>query len=328
MARRVLVACLAAATACTTSPKPAALHSASPAASKTTTKARPTRPATIGLAAARTGWRLPVSRSREVALTWNGSLVIAGGLESSGTTSSILIVDPATGSMRSAGRLAVATHDAAGAVLRGAAFVFGGGNATTIDDVQRFVPGSDASVVSHLPEPRSDLSVAVGPREAYIVGGYDGTHWVASVLATSDGITFRRAGTLAVPVRYAAVAIVGNALYVFGGLGTDGDVDDIQRLDLTSGAVRIVGRLRAPLSHAIAEPIDSTVFILGGRHGDTRQRSVFRFDPVSASVAAAGTLPYPVSDTACATIQDRAFVVGGETPSLSSAVLVLRRETA
>jgi hypothetical protein len=35
-----------------------------------------------------------------------------------------------------------------------------------------------------------------------------------------------------------------------------------------------------------------------------------------------------VSDTACATIQDRAFIVGGETPALSSAVLVLRREAA
>jgi len=328
IARRFLAASLAATSACTATPKPAALHSASPAASKTTAIAHPAPVTPIGLGAARTAWHLPAARSREVTLAWDGSLVVAGGLESSGTTSSILIIDPSTGAMRPAGRLAVATHDAAGAILQGAAFVFGGGDATTIDAVQRFVPGANARVVSHLPEPRSDLSVAVGPRETYLVGGYDGEHWVPTILATEDGITFRRAGTLAVPVRYAAVAVVDDQLYVFGGVGTDGDVDDIQRLDLASGAVRVVGRLPAPLSHAVAERIDSTIFIVGGRRGDTRQRTMFRYDPTSGAVAAAGALPFALSDTGCATIQDRAFVVGGETPELSSSVVVLRREAA
>ena len=282
----------------------------------------------LALAAARTAWHLPASRSREVTLDWSGSLIVAGGLESSGTTTSILLVDPSTGMMRPAGSLAVATHDAAGAVIGGAAFVFGGGDATTIDAVQRFVPGANARVVAHLPEPRSDLSVAAGATETYLVGGYDGTHWVASVLATSDGIRFRRAGTLAVPVRYAAVAVSGGALYVFGGVGTAGDVDAIQRLDLASGTMRVVGHLPAPLSHATAESIDSTVYILGGRHGDTRQRSVFRFDPAAGAVAAAGTLPFAVSDAGSATIDDHTFIVGGETPGLTNTVLVLRREAA
>jgi N-acetylneuraminic acid mutarotase len=334
VAAGIVLGTLGLATGCTAALKPGAIGTLTPVASSHTTPAKSRFAATAdhdlddAVASARTPWRLPAARSREVALTWNGTLIVAGGLASSGTTSSILLIDPTTGAVSEAGHLAVATHDAAGAILSGAAYVFGGGAAATIDAVQRFVPGGDAVVVGHLPEPRSDLSVVVAGNEAFLVGGYDGTRWLPGILATSDGKRFRRAGTLAVPVRYAAVAAVGNALYVLGGAAQAGDVSDIQRMDLTTGVVQVVGHLPAPLSHATAGVIDEKVFVFGGRRGDLRQSTVFRFDPATNAVVPAGTLPFALSDYGASTIDGRTFLVGGETPALTNDIVVLRRQNA
>jgi hypothetical protein len=64
-----------------------------------------------------------------------------------------------------------------------------------------------------LPQPRPDLAVATISNNIrghvsttdYVVGGYDGTRYRPSVLATMNGKRFVSAGTLPVPVRYPAV---------------------------------------------------------------------------------------------------------------------------
>jgi hypothetical protein len=68
----------------------------------------------------------------EVALAQRGRLLVIGGLDSSGASSeSILALDPRTGDVRDRGALVQPTHDAAGAVLGGNAFVFGGGESSS-----------------------------------------------------------------------------------------------------------------------------------------------------------------------------------------------------
>ena len=88
----------------------------------------------------------------------------------------------------------------------GGRFVLGGGTASSVPTVQAFTPGTPATVTGAMSRARSDSGgVSAGPA-GYVIGGYDGTRLDPEVLATRDGLHFRVAARLPVPVRYAAMA--------------------------------------------------------------------------------------------------------------------------
>jgi hypothetical protein len=105
-------------------------------------------------------YQLPAPLSREVALPAGGGLLLAGGLTAQGTsTDAVTSLDPVTGATRVAGNLAAATHDAAGAILGGQTYLFGGGTSASVPTVQAFAAGgapARGTVVGRLPAARSD----------------------------------------------------------------------------------------------------------------------------------------------------------------------------
>jgi hypothetical protein len=270
-----------------------------------------------GIAASDEPWTLPAAVSRPVVLPDRSGFVVLGGLATGDTsTSRIVQVDPATGDSGIAGSLAVAVHDSAGAVIGSRFFVFGGGSVSTVSFVQAWTAGS-ATNVGSLPEARSDLSAATLGGTAYIVGGYDGSAMAADVLATTDGLTFRPVARLALPVRYAAVAGIGNTLWVVGGVtstseGGITDTDAVQKVDLASGRVTVTSRLPQPMGHATALVLDGQIFVLGGRAGTVPSATIFRLDPASGAVTRAGNLPEALSDAGSVVVRGVGYLVGGE----------------
>jgi DNA-binding beta-propeller fold protein YncE len=260
-------------------------------------------------------YQLPAPLSREVALPAAGGLLIAGGLTTQGTsTDAVTSLDPVTGATRPAGRLAAATHDAAGVSLAGQAFLFGGGTVASVPAVQAFAVGAPvtAAVVGQLPVARSDATgVTAGP-VAYVFGGYDGTSWDPGVLATQDGRHFRVAARLPVPVRYAAVAEAAGEIWVFGGQATTGATNAIQRISPATGQAAVVGRLPAPLQGGAAIVLDGQIYLAGGVAAGATSRIVYRFDPATASVSAAGQLPVPVAYAAGTVSGGVGYLIGGE----------------
>ena len=82
-------------------------------------------------------YQLPAGISREVVLARGSDLLIIGGLnQRSVTTSAITVLNPVTGRTARAGRLADPSHDAAGALLGGRPYLFGGGVAASLAAVQ------------------------------------------------------------------------------------------------------------------------------------------------------------------------------------------------
>ena len=96
-------------------------------------------------------YQLPAAVSREVVLPGAGGLLVAGGLTPSGASANtVSTLDPVTGATRQIGRLAQATHDAAGVMLDGRMFVLGGGTAASVPTVHGvdLVP-PDSLLVTH-----------------------------------------------------------------------------------------------------------------------------------------------------------------------------------
>jgi len=314
--RPILVAgalCLGLAVACSAGPA-AAPHRHAPAAHSPAPTPQPTASGPPSLQVTPAAYQLPSGISREVVLASGRHLLIIGGLDQrSVTTRTVTELNPVTGRTVRAGRLAAASHDAAGALLGGTPYLFGGGVAASLASVQALHGRRTATVAGQLPGPRSDLSSVTLGGTAYLIGGYDGARYDAAVLATGNGRTFRTVARLPVPVRYAAVAGTGREIYVFGGQTAAGPSRVIQQVNLGTGRATVVGHLPAPVTGATAFTLAGRIFIAGGQAGHRRAatRAVLAYDPARHSAARAATLPVPVSNAASAVIGGTAFVVGG-----------------
>ncbi len=275
-------------------------------------------------------WRLPAPLSRAVALPdGNGGALLIGGLEQSqATTDRILHLDLARGTATPTGRLAAPVHDAAGALLGGTPYVFGGGAQQTVAAVQAVVPGRRALLKGRLPAPRSDLAAITVAGRAYLVGGYDGRAPSRAVLQTTDGMHFRTVAQLPQGVRYPALAADGVVVYVFGGEPAPNvESRAIQAIDLRTGTARVVGRLPQGLADAAAVRLGGRIYLAGGRSGGRATDAIWRFDPASRKMIHAGRLPRPVSNAAAVVAGGSAWLLGGEDGSQLATAALLRLAT-
>ena len=275
-----------------------------------------------GVTAQATPWRLSSPVYRTVAVASGGRIYVLGGHDSAGgSVSSVIRFDPGTGNSAVAGSLALPTHGAAAAVLEGKILVFGGASLQVHDTVQEFDPATGKTkVVGYMPVVRADTTAASVDKEVVLIGGFDGDGPQGDVWATTDGTRFRVVAHLAQPVRYPAVAVQRNDVYVFGGLISGGEYNglftsDIQEVAPSSGTARVVGHLPQPLAHAMGASIGGRLFVIGGSTPTGPSRQVLRFDLAKASVSLVTRLPQPLTDAAVATIGTTAYLLGGMSTS-------------
>jgi hypothetical protein len=269
---------------------------------------------------ARTSTPLPAPISGESVVAMAAGPLILGGLDSaSASVSGVFQLNTSSGKLAEAGALSGPLHDAAAARLGSRVLVFGGGTATSTDSVQALAApggavaaGATAQQVGRLPTVRSDLSaVAVGGR-AYVLGGYDGSKPIDSVLGTADGRSFTQVASLPAPARYLAVAALGDRIYAFGGQTASGaESDAIQEVNPAARSARLIGHLPRALSHASAAVLGGRIYLLGGDIGGSPSDAIWRFDPATGTVVAAGRLPLAVSGAGAATIGSTAYLIGG-----------------
>jgi hypothetical protein len=259
------------------------------------------------------GYRLRAPIQREVAVADRGSIVIAGGLAASGSSSSgVFRLHPESGRLTLLGTVSKPFHDAGGAIVQNRLLVFGGGAAQSSSAVQSFdLVGRRGAVIGHLPRPLSDLAAATIGATVYLVGGYDGTRPRREVYGTTSGRSFRLVGRLPQGLRYPAVAAAGDRLVIAGGVGVAGPTGAVFALDPATGRVRRLGQLPVPVGHAVAVPIGGSVYVAGGvdAAGNTSS-AIVRIDPVRGTVTtlqgSAG-----ISDAGAAVVGGRAYVIGG-----------------
>jgi N-acetylneuraminic acid mutarotase len=128
-----------------------------------------------------------------------------------------------------------------------------------------------------------------------------------------------------VPVRYAAAAIVGTTIWVFGGEVDGHMVDTVQTVDLTTGRARVAGHLPIRLGHSVVVRLDGHLLLAGGRtDSSTVTGRLWWVRPHPLRLHPAGRLPTPLADSAAVVAGRSAYLVGGEGPAFSDRVLHLR----
>jgi len=270
------------------------------------------------------GYGLPAPVQREVAVARGGTIYLAGGLGSSGSSvDGVFALDPASGRVRSLGSVPVAFHDAAGAFIAGRLVIFGGGPEVGTSTVQAFDPATGrASVIGRLPRALSDLSAATVGDTTYVIGGYDGVSPRPDVYSTRDGSRFARVAALPSGLRYAAIAAARGRVLVAGGISSSGPVAAVRLFDPVTQQVTHLAQLPVPLAHAAAVALGGMFYVIGGQDAAGRPlRSVFEVDPATGHVRTLAPLGLPVSDAGVATIGSTAWLIGGWRGTSTSQVL-------
>ncbi len=288
-------------------------------------------------------WQLsaPLSRMAVYPGTTSNQLVIAGGLDANNQSAAgIYTLNTTNGQLNLTGTLPAPLHDAASAKLGSSYGIFGGGNSSSVGSSALF--GLNGTVINsgNLPQARSDAQAVSIGNEAYIIGGYDGTQGDAQVLSTQDGKTFNKITALPIAVRYAAVAALGNMIYVFGGEATSGPnsgkpINSIQIINTSNRTASVASyTLPVPLEGASAFVINGELFIAGGQSsvpqtivtgmGTTQvagvpvanqsdtYNTIWVADIAAKKILAAGRLQLPVAYAGTAVLGNRAWLVGGE----------------
>jgi N-acetylneuraminic acid mutarotase len=292
-------------------------------------------PTTKTVLVAHSAHPLPAPISGEAVVATKKGPLILGGLDSaSNSASGVFQLDAAGERLSEAGSLTGPLHDAAATVLGERVLVFGGGTETSTDAVQALpapggalAAGTSAEATGELPSVRSDLSAVTIGKTAYVLGGYDGSKPIDSVLATSDGSSFTQVARLPAPARYLAVAALGGRIYAFGGETESGAPSDaIQEVDPRAGTARVVGHLPQALSHASAVVLGGDIYVLGGEAGGSPLAQIWRFEPGKNAVAVAGKLPQPISGGGAAAVGSSAYLIGGTGPGEAPLATVVKLE--
>ncbi len=266
--------------------------------------------------AAFAGFRLPLRMSRPAVVSIGDHALALGGL-TTGDVSTNAVINVGGSSASQVGKLHDAVHDAAATPNGPGALVFGGGGAHVVNTVQRW-DQAGFSDVGKLPHVRADLVAAKMGDRSFVAGGTNGQTLEPDVLSTTDGMSFTDLGALAQPVRYPALAVMGNELWLFGGEtqategGTAVRVDTIQKFDVAGGKGTIVGHMPSPVSHAMAFNHDGALFVAGGRTAGGATSDIFEVDSEKGTTALRGKLPDARSDAGTAALGSKIYLVGGE----------------
>jgi N-acetylneuraminic acid mutarotase len=133
--------------------------------------------------------------------------------------------------------------------------------------------------------------------------------------------TYLQLADLPAPRGAGGMALVGTALYYFGGTnsGRTQDFGDTWRLDITDPLATWtpVATMPNPRNHMGWGVLNGEVYVVGGMHltvASTAQGDLDAYDPVADAWTALAPLPYPrdhVMDSTFADIYGRLVVVGG-----------------
>jgi YVTN family beta-propeller protein len=169
-------------------------------------------------------------------------------------------------------------------------------------------------VTGRLAAPVQDAaSAAIGHGHLLLLGGLSAADTSRTDIRLVEGGRDRALGTLPFPVHDSAAVRLGSSVYLFGG-GNTVQLDQIIRIDPTSGQTTVAGRLPAPSSDQAAAAIGDTAYVVGGYTGKSWLDTVVAWHPGS-SARVVGHLPTPLRYAAVTAAGGKLVIAGGSLPS-------------
>jgi YVTN family beta-propeller protein len=177
-------------------------------------------------------------------------------------------------------------------------------------------------VTGTLPAPLQDPAATVAGRQMILLGGLTSADTSSGTVLSATATGARPIGSLPSPRHDTAAVTLGSSVYLFGGGNGVAQLDDVLRVDPSSGRSRLVGHLPAGSSDSSAAAVDGTAYVVGGYTGTHWLDTIVAWRPGSGARVVAH-LPHALRYAAVAAAGGRIVIAGGslEDGNASSALL-------
>ncbi len=165
-----------------------------------------------------------------------------------------------------------------------------------------------------LADPVQDAAGASLGGRALLLGGLTVSDTSTEEVVIASAASSRVAARLPSARHDTAAAAIGRFAYLFGGGNGVSQLDEILRIDPSSGVVSLVGHLPAASSDSAAAAIGGTAYIVGGYTGTEWLNTIVAWRPGESSRIVA-RLPAPVRYAAVAAAGGRLVIAGGSLES-------------
>lgn len=161
-----------------------------------------------------------------------------------------------------------------------------------------------------LPEGRAGMGSAVYDNALYLVGGETAQGITGDVLCFSPAKgQWEERASRPTPARDAPAAVLGERIYVAGGLSTDGRPSDrFEVYDPRAGHWESRAPLPRALSGAALAAMEGQLYLLGGRDGVRARAEVYRYDPQANAWSEASPMPYAGTQVGAVAVEGKIVV--------------------
>ncbi|MEK3684949.1 Kelch repeat-containing protein [Paenibacillus sp. FSL R10-2736] len=213
----------------------------------------------------------------------------------------------------------------------GKIYAFGGvgnsdeaANGTKQKTTYVYDPSSDSwSKKSDMPTARAAATAAVVGDKIYVIGGYyDNSSGVTLrtpkvEVYSPDSDTWTTSTRMTVGRSWAASAVIGDNIYVVGGINeSSAIVSTVEALNTTTGVWSTKTKLPVAVNAPSAAAYNGKIFLLGGvkSYGTTNayNSSIYEYDPISNIWLAKSNSLTGTAATAVATLNGKIYTLGGE----------------
>lgn len=224
--------------------------------------------------------------------------------------------------------LPVSLRGAAAVAVSGRILLMGGTAAASSPTVFRLPLPTLSPATSDTPLPvalSSPTAVKDGKR-ILVIGGHDNAASSATIWSYEPKKPVTVFGHLPIRVRYPAIAAAHGTVYVIGGLGPNGPINQALAYNLASHHMTKLPHYPVAVEYAQATVIDHTLVVAGGKTDAGWISAVYWYDSAKKVWKAGPSLPEPAGDGALVTLPTgRALWIGGQTPAgVSSSIWTIQ----
>jgi DNA-binding beta-propeller fold protein YncE len=165
-----------------------------------------------------------------------------------------------------------------------------------------------------LSAPIQDAAIVTFRRRILLLGGLNSADTSTADVRTIAGGRVRTIGRLPSVFHDGAAVRIGSAIYEFGGGDGIRQLDQVLRVDPTTGTAIRAGSLPAPSSDHAAAVLAGQAYIVGGYTGRSWLNTIVGWRP-GKSARVVARLPTPLRYAAVAAAQGKIVVAGGSLPN-------------
>ncbi|GAP15353.1 response regulator containing a CheY-like receiver domain and an HTH DNA-binding domain [Longilinea arvoryzae] len=168
-------------------------------------------------------------------------------------------------------------------------------------------------ILTALPQPLDYAAATVYETNLYLIAGrVDST---PSGAVYSYDTVAQKWSTLAAkptPVSEVQAALLGEMIYVPGGLTADGKSSAVvERFDPRSNTWKNAAPLPAPRSAYALTSLEGKLYLFGGWDGQEYRNDLFIYDPAEDRWTQGSSMPYPAGDLAAVSSNGKIYLLGG-----------------